>query len=198
MEDFMSKHRIVLGLVVIVLISLVYYSGSMEEAKLKKLRDSKDFKFSDYYNEVDYFNIEYKKLLEEIKKDNEDKILKKIINEVKASSIDEVAGKAETYEVTAYSNHYASTGKRLGDEGYGVTASGKKTVEGITIAADWNKLPKGTVVWIDGIGERVVQDIGGAIKRNKIDVYFESEEDALEYGRHKNVKVKVIKRGGSN
>lgn len=98
----------------------------------------------------------------------------------------------ELYELTAYSNHFASTGKRKGDKGYGITASGAKTKEGVTIAADWKVLPKGTKVWIEGVGERVVQDKGSAIKNKRIDVYFEKEKDALEFGRKKNVKVRII------
>lgn len=98
------------------------------------------------------------------------------------------------FEVTAYSNHYQSTGKRPGDNGYGITRSGAKTVEGVTIAADWRVLPKGTVVWIEGVGKRVVQDTGGAIKGNKIDVYFESEARAMDFGRRQQVKVKIVNK----
>lgn len=99
------------------------------------------------------------------------------------------------FEVTAYSNHYASTQKNPGDEGYGITHSGRPTVEGRTIAADIAKYPFGTVLYIDGVGERVVEDTGGAIKKNKLDVYFKSEQDALNFGRKKNVRVKIIKMG---
>ena len=63
------------------------------------------------------------------------------------------------------------------------TASGEVAEEGITIAADWTVLPKGTVVEIDGVGTRIVQDKGGAIKGNRIDIYFLSHQEALEYGR---------------
>ncbi|PZT57421.1 3D domain-containing protein [Paenibacillus silvae] len=96
------------------------------------------------------------------------------------------------FELTAYSNHENSTGKNKGDTDYGITASGEKTKEGVTIAADWRVLPKGTRVYIDGVGERVVQDKGGAIKNKRIDVYFESEREALNFGRKKHVKVRII------
>lgn len=100
--------------------------------------------------------------------------------------------KYELYELTAFSNHFKSTGKHKGDRGFGITASGAETVEGVTIASDWDVLPKGTVVWIEGVGRRVVHDTGSAIKGHKIDVYFESEQDALEFGRRKNIKVKIV------
>ncbi|WP_145413383.1 3D domain-containing protein [Paenibacillus xylanexedens] len=96
------------------------------------------------------------------------------------------------FELTAYSNHENSTGKNKGDADYGITASGEKTKEGVTIAADWRVLPKGTRVYIDGVGERVVQDKGGDIKNKRIDVYFESEKEALNFGRRKHVKVRII------
>jgi len=54
----------------------------------------------------------------------------------------------------------------------GITASGVKATVGRTVAA-----PKGfdfgTRLYIDGLGERVVEDRGGAIKGNKIDVLCE-------------------------
>ncbi len=101
----------------------------------------------------------------------------------------------KTFTVTAYSNHVRSTGKSSGDNEYGITASGKKTREGVTIAADWRVLPKGTKVFIEGIGIRIVQDKGGAIKGNKIDLYFEDEDDAWEFGRQK-LKVHIISKDG--
>lgn len=112
---------------------------------------------------------------------------KQVVNEVEDEWI--------LFEVTAYSNHYASTQKNPGDKGYGITYSGRPTVEGRTVAADINKYPIGTVLYIDGVGQRVVDDIGGAIKKNRLDIYFKSEQDALNYGRKHDVRVKIIKMG---
>ena len=53
--------------------------------------------------------------------------------------------------------------------------------EGVTIAADINVLPYGTKVIIDG-HEYIVQDRGGVINGNRIDIYFESHQDALNFG----------------
>lgn len=58
------------------------------------------------------------------------------------------------------------------------TASGAEAVQGVTIAADWSIYPPGTVLFVEGLGEMVVQDRGGAIQGQKIDVYFESHDDA--------------------
>ena len=89
------------------------------------------------------------------------------------------------FEATAYCPCEKCCGKWAKNRPSGVvyTASGEVAEEGITIAADWSVLPKGTVVEIDGVGTRIVQDKGGAIKGNRIDIYFQSHHEALEYGR---------------
>ena len=71
----------------------------------------------------------------------------------------------------------------------GITASGVKAVEGVTIAADTRVLPFGTKVIING-HEYIVQDKGGSIKGNRIDVYFDSHQKALEFGvQHKEIFI---------
>lgn len=62
------------------------------------------------------------------------------------------------------------------------TASREPVAPGVTVAADPDVLPLGTRVYIDGIGERVVQDTGGAIQGNKIDLAVESHAEAVEWG----------------
>lgn len=64
----------------------------------------------------------------------------------------------------------------------GITYSGTPAREGRTIAADPSVWDIGTCVSIPGVGKRVVEDIGGAIKGKSIDVYFDSHEDALKFG----------------
>ncbi|QNR70188.1 3D domain-containing protein [Paenibacillus peoriae] len=100
--------------------------------------------------------------------------------------------KWERFELTAYTNNQ---GRSVHSKDYGRTASGKMTKAGETIATDWRVLPKGTVVYIDGVGRRVVQDKGGAIKGHRIDVYVRTEHEAEQFGRKKHVKVRVIKWG---
>lgn len=96
------------------------------------------------------------------------------------------------FTLTAYTNGPESTGKRPGDKGYAITASGKRTSEGRTIAADPRVLPMGTKVYIEGVGERIVEDTGSAIKGHKIDVFIEDLDQALEFGRKSNIRVKII------
>lgn len=60
-------------------------------------------------------------------------------------------------------------------------ASGEVLTAGYSIAVDPDVIPYGTVVIING-QEYKAHDCGGAIKDNRIDVYFNNHEDALEFG----------------
>ena len=73
------------------------------------------------------------------------------------------------------------------------TYSGAEPVQGETVAADLSVLPIGSVVDIDGVGERTVQDTG-YIYGNHLDLYFESHQDALEFGRQK-LMVEIVTKG---
>ena len=71
----------------------------------------------------------------------------------------------------------------------GITASGSKVRHG-TIAADTSIYPFGTIMYVEGYGYGRVEDRGGAIKGNRIDLYFPSHKTALKWGkRTKTVKV---------
>ncbi|MEI6970824.1 MAG: 3D domain-containing protein [bacterium] len=70
----------------------------------------------------------------------------------------------------------------------GVTASGASAAHG-TIAAD-RKYPFGTVMQVPGYGYGVVEDRGGAIQGDHIDLFFRSHSDALQWGRRwRDVKI---------
>ena len=59
------------------------------------------------------------------------------------------------------------------------------------IAVDPRVIPLGSKVYVDGYGYAIASDTGGAIKGNKIDVFFPSKSDAYRWGR-KTVKIKVL------
>ncbi|HEV2292984.1 MAG TPA: 3D domain-containing protein [Tepidisphaeraceae bacterium] len=88
-------------------------------------------------------------------------------------------------EVTAY----CPCKKCCGPNAQGVTASGKRVSynNGRFVAAD-RHLKFGTKLIIPGYaGAEPVEvlDRGGAIKGNKLDVYFDSHTEALKWGRQK-------------
>lgn len=103
-----------------------------------------------------------------------------------------VKHKLTNVTLTAYSAGPASTGKKEGDPGYGITASGTTVKEGRTIAVDPDIIPMGWWVYIEGIGFRRAEDTGSAIKGKKIDVYYDSESHAQRFGRKKGYSVYVL------
>lgn len=62
-----------------------------------------------------------------------------------------------------------------------LTASGAHAKAHHTIAVDTTIIPFGSVVVING-NEYVAEDTGSAIVGNKIDMYFDCHEEALEWG----------------
>ena len=81
---------------------------------------------------------------------------------------------------TAYA--YCPCEKCCGQWSGGPTASGVMPEEGRTVAADWDVLPAGTEIYIDGVGWRTVEDTGSGIKGNSLDLYMDNHQDALEWG----------------
>ena len=97
--------------------------------------------------------------------------------EAEDTKIETVQPVVEEYVITAYCPCEKCCG-----QSDGITASGEKAVEGVTVAADTDVLPFGTKVIIDD-NIYTVQDRGGAIKGNRIDLYFDSHQEALNFGR---------------
>ena len=83
------------------------------------------------------------------------------------------------YEVTAYCACEQCCGKWAD----GKTFTGEIATEGVTIATYPDDIPLGSTVFIEGVGERIAQDIGGAIHNKRIDVFFSQHSDALAFGR---------------
>lgn len=92
------------------------------------------------------------------------------------------------FKVTAYCSckkccyHYAIN--RPKDENgneivYGST--GKVLTPQYSIAVDPRVIPYGTKVYFNK-KEHLAQDCGGAIKQNRIDLYFDNHQEALEWG----------------
>lgn len=80
-------------------------------------------------------------------------------------------------KATSYTADYACTGKRPGDRGFGITATGtraKRNPSGYsTVAVDPRVIPLGTRLYIEGYGYAIAEDVGGGVRGNVIDLYFE-------------------------
>ncbi|MFJ8412557.1 cell wall-binding protein EntD [Bacillus paramycoides] len=100
-------------------------------------------------------------------------------------------GREITVEATAYTANPSENGtyggRVLTAMGHDLTANPNMKV----IAVDPKVIPLGSKVWVEGYGEAIAGDTGGAIKGNRIDVLVGSDSNADSWGR-KSVKVKVI------
>lgn len=101
---------------------------------------------------------------------------------------EEISGEWQSFTITAYCGCEKCCGKT--DR---ITATGTHAVEGVTIAVDPAVIPYGSLVDIEGIGTFIAEDCGGAIKGNKIDIYFERHEDALTFGVWQDWRVRIKK-----
>ncbi|MGE7917132.1 LysM peptidoglycan-binding domain-containing protein [Lysinibacillus xylanilyticus] len=106
--------------------------------------------------------------------------------EATASSTSKTAAKEITVEASAYT---ASC------EGCtGITATGinlKTNPNAKVISVDPAVIPLGSKVYVEGYGEAIAGDTGGAIKGNRIDVFFPSQQDAINFGVKK-LKVTIL------
>jgi hypothetical protein len=92
------------------------------------------------------------------------------------------------YKLTAFCSCYKccdewSLNRPLDENGNEIVigASQEVLVPGYSIAVDPRVIPYGTVVFINE-KEYIAHDCGGAIKGNRIDVYFNDHQEALEFG----------------
>ena len=110
-----------------------------------------------------------------------------------ASSGNALAEKAKSRNasvVTLNASAYtASTcGKAAGSAGYGITSSGARATAWCTLAAG-KAYPVGTIMYIPYFKNKpnggwfVVQDRGGAISNNKLDIYMNTYNECISFGR---------------
>ena len=89
------------------------------------------------------------------------------------------------FTATAYCGCAKCCGKSTGK-----TASGTTATAGRTVAMS-SSYSFGTKIEIQGMGTYIVEDRGGAIKGNRIDIFFSNHQKALDFGR-KTVYLKVL------
>lgn len=95
------------------------------------------------------------------------------------------------FKLTGYCACKKCCGKSPSSPGYGVTAMGTKATEGRTVAMD-KRFAFGTKVYIEGLGVRIVEDRGGAIKGSRIDVYNDTHSGCFAPEYNRIAKVYVI------
>ncbi|TYS26415.1 LysM peptidoglycan-binding and 3D domain-containing protein [Bacillus pumilus] len=111
---------------------------------------------------------------------------KKETAKAESSSASQSVQKEMTVTATAYTANDGGIS--------GITATGvnlNKNPQAKVIAVDPKVIPLGSKVYVEGYGEAIAADTGGAIKGNKIDVHVPSKSQAKNWGV-KSVKVKVL------
>ena len=76
------------------------------------------------------------------------------------------------------------------------THTGNNTATGVlpsrgTVAVDPKVIPLGTELFIEGYGQGVAMDVGGAIKGDRLDVFFDTKDETIKWGR-KRVRVIIL------
>ena len=155
-------------------------SQGVAETKNKVIQQGEDGLKETTYK-VKYQNeeeIEKIKLSEEIIKEPVDRIVqiqKNITSRIGSTIANTSNGNTKIFKVTAYCSCAKCCGKTTG-----ITASGTKATAGRTIATS-GQFAFGTKLIING-QEYTVEDRGGAIQGNRIDVYMNSHAEALAWG----------------
>ena len=124
------------------------------------------------------------------------KVTKEPINEIIAEGTRKVFASRNGYEEYQELIYCESTAYYTG----WITATGTTPVynpSGIsTIAVDPRVIPLGSLVYVDGYGYAVAADTGGAIKGNIVDVFVNSYDMAMSWGRKYSVPVYIISYPG--
>lgn len=106
----------------------------------------------------------------------------------KQDKVDVGVSKQMVVEATAYTAYCHGCS--------GITATGidlRSNPNQKVIAVDPSVIPLGSRVWVEGYGEAIAGDTGGAIKGNKIDIFVPTTEQALNFGR-KSVSIKILSK----
>lgn len=104
------------------------------------------------------------------------------------ANADRSTKRKETFETTAYTTNPENNGSRLYN-GRALTASGYDVTNTITyegrriVAVDPSVVPLGTKVHVEGFGDAIALDTGGAIRGKIMDLLVGSKQEALEWGR---------------
>lgn len=101
--------------------------------------------------------------------------------EAESSNTNESTGQSDQKTMTMSATAYTAEC----DGCTGITATGLNLNEDRNmkvIAVDPSVIPLGTRVHVEGYGEAVAGDVGGAIKGNKIDIHVPTRDEAINWG----------------
>lgn len=114
-----------------------------------------------------------------------------VVSDVEATTPEVTEPTPEYIELTVTATAYCPC-KKCSDNWGDLTATGVRAKEGRTIAVDPSVIPYGTEVIING-NTYIAEDCGGLIKGNKVDIYFDTHEETLKFGKQQLI-AKVVKK----
>ena len=134
-----------------------------------------------------------------IVKENGKEVDRKVDRQVSQEAVNQVVGygtKQRPILVASRSGETFTASKTLTMAASAYSMPGSRTATGSpagkgTVAVDPSVIPLGTKLYIEGYGYAVASDVGGAIHGNRIDVHFDSREEALQFGR-RTVQVHIL------
>lgn len=168
-------------------VGLAVFNMTVKDGRICELTEERDIYASRFQNW-------YERALQDEEAISErDDMLDKLLGSIDAVLNGEIKPRdAGEFRCTAYCTekfpHECGTGTEI-------TASGEPVTAGWSVAADEEIFPFGTVLYIEGVGLRMVQDRGAAIKGQHLDIAVAgTHEDALKWDGYGDHKVWVIER----
>lgn len=178
------------ALTIITLSSLTSFPVFAAQLSNDKLNTIHEFRYNEFKENIN--NVE--KLHETIestktKDDNNDTVSTDNTDSVNVENENDVSENTDPGYISSFimeSTAYT---------GGGITASGQpvsRDENGIsTVAVDPSIIPLGSLLYIDGYGYAIASDTGGAIHGNIVDLYLNSYDECINWGRQ-NVSVYLI------
>ncbi|WJV30504.1 ubiquitin-like domain-containing protein [Rossellomorea sp. AcN35-11] len=172
--------------------------SNLSKGKEKVVQEGKNGLIEKKYEVVKENGKEVSRKLvsEKVVKESQDKIInvgtKVLVAQVSRGTSSNASASASSGGREFYVSSTAYTAYCNGCSGYTATGINLKSNPNIkVIAVDPSVIPLGTKVYVEGYGYAVAADTGGAIKGNKIDVFFSSKSEAYRWGR-KTIKIKIL------
>lgn len=172
-------------------VGLAVFDMTVKDARIHELTEERDIYASRFQNWSE------RAMRDEEAISERDDLLDKLLGEMDAVLNGEIKFEdAGEFHCTAYCTenfpHECGTGT-------GITASGEPVTADWSVAADEEIFPFGTVLYIEEVGLRVVQDRGAAVKGQRLDIAVAgTHEDALKWDGYGEHKVWVIERADSD
>lgn len=193
LEDILSNYSPIVEKIVVEEVSIPYETITKDTTNEEEHIKNKVITKGEEGKKLVTFKIKYKNneeisrtiLSEIVVKDPVDKIVQVQKDVTSRSTTARTASKTTIFRVTGY----CSCSKCCGKFSSGYTSSGTKATSDRTIATS-TQFDFGTKLLING-KEYTVEDRGGAITGNKIDIYFDTHNEAIAWGV-KYLPVEVI------